>query len=356
MLGDDPLAQPLEREPRRGRDEPVVALPERAEQLRVALVESGRQAALDAGEQRPPRRGAADQDERVVRDADERRREHGDERLVVVAVVQQAQVREQVDDLLLAEVAAPGRAVRRQTEPRAAPPRTTRHRCRPRTAGRSRPARRALVDELVHAPRDVLRLGAPPVRAAVRVRRLVGDEQLDRVAEHRIGELARRGERLELVAELGREEMVDRREHLGPRAVVPRQRQTLRRRRAPLAEDAHVGVAEAVDRLELVADEEDLPSPARRKQVDELALQRVRVLELVDHDRAEAQLLGSRTRSWSRAGRAPAAGGLEVERRLALLRRRVRRREESSSSCSSSRSRGASSSSAACSTALRASS
>jgi hypothetical protein len=40
-------------------------------------------------------------DEPVVRDAHERRRQHGDERLVVVAVVQQAQVGEEVDDLLL---------------------------------------------------------------------------------------------------------------------------------------------------------------------------------------------------------------------------------------------------------------
>ena len=54
--------------------------------------------------------------ERVVRDADERRGEHGHERLVVVAVVQQPQVGEEVDDLLLAEVAAAGRAVGRQAE------------------------------------------------------------------------------------------------------------------------------------------------------------------------------------------------------------------------------------------------
>ena len=57
---------------------------------------------------------AADQRERVVRDADERRREHREQRIVVVAVVQQPQVREQVDDLLLAEVPSSGRAVGRQ--------------------------------------------------------------------------------------------------------------------------------------------------------------------------------------------------------------------------------------------------
>jgi hypothetical protein len=49
-------------------------------------------------------------------------------------------------------------------------------------------------------------------------------------------------------------------------------------------------VAKAVDRLELVAHEEELGvrSP---QQIHELALQTIRVLELVDHDRAETQLL-----------------------------------------------------------------
>ena len=48
---------------------------------------------------------------------DERRREHGRERDVVVAVVQQPEVGEEVDDLLLAEVAATGRPVRREPFP-----------------------------------------------------------------------------------------------------------------------------------------------------------------------------------------------------------------------------------------------
>ena len=200
--------------------------------------------------------------ERVVRDADERRREHRQQRLVVVAVVQQAQVREQVDDLLLAEVAPAGRAVRRQ-------PRAAQLLLVPLGVGAGREeehdlARRrgAGVDELADAPRDRARLGAPPVHAGVRVARLVGDEQLDRVAEDRIGELGRGGERLELVAEVRAEELVDGGEHLRARAVVERQREQLRRLRAPLAEDADVGVAEAVDRLELVADEEHLGRPA----------------------------------------------------------------------------------------------
>ena len=103
--------------------------------------------------------------------------------------------------------------------------------------------------------------------------------------------------------------MVDRRQHLGPRAVVLGQRQALRRLLTPLAEDADVGVPEAVDRLELVADVEDVLRGAAGQEVDQLALERVRVLELVDHDRAEAQLLGlADPLVVARAGRARGAG------------------------------------------------
>ena len=113
------------------------------------------------------------------------RGEHGDERLVVVAVVQEPQVGEQVDDLLLAEVAAARRPVGRQ-------------------AGG---AQLLLVDLGVGAggeeEDDLARLGLagvddlarPGVRrpsprlaasdAGVPVARLVGDEQLDRRARRR---------------------------------------------------------------------------------------------------------------------------------------------------------------------------
>src|SRR5207302_1655419 len=61
---------------------------------------------------------------------------------------------------------------------------------------------------------------------------------------------------------------------------------------APLAEHADVCVTKAVDRLELVADEENFAfARPGGEEVDQLALQPVRVLELVDHDRAEPQLL-----------------------------------------------------------------
>jgi hypothetical protein len=96
------------------------------------------------------------------------------------------------------------------------------------------------------------------VLGRVLVALLVGHEQLDRMAKDRIGELDRGGQLLELGAEVGAEEMVDRREHLGPRAVVAGQREERLGRRAPLPEDRNVGVPEAVDRLELVADEEQL--------------------------------------------------------------------------------------------------
>ena len=161
------------------------------------------------------------------------------------------------------------------------------------------------------------------MHAGAAVRGLVGHEQLDGRPEDGVGELARGGERLEVLAELGAEELVDDREQLGPRAVVPRQRQQRVRAGAPLAEDLDVGVPEAVDRLELVADEEPLGA-LTGEQVDQLALEPVRVLELVDHDRAEAQLLAL---AQVVVVAEQVAGAklqiLEVERRLAVLRRRV---------------------------------
>ena len=123
-----------------------------------------------------------------------------------------------------------------------------------------------------------------------------------------------------------REELVHDGEHLGPRPVVLRQRQDLRRCGSALAKDAHVRVAEAVDRLELVADEEEIGVLA--EEVDQLALEPVRVLELVHHDRAEAELL-ARADVRVRTQQVPRAQLeiLEVEHRLAVLRRLVLRGE-----------------------------
>ena len=132
----------------------------------------------------------------------------------------------------------------------------------------------------------------------------VRDEQLDgRRARGRVGieqpqlavvgrrrrRLARaaRDERLERLAEHGREGRVEDVQQLGRRAEVGAQPAHPRRveLRAPLAEDLHVGVPEAVDRLELVADREQVPALERLEQVE---LQAVGVLELVDHQQREA--------------------------------------------------------------------
>ena len=71
VLGDDPLAQALERQPARRGREPVVALLERAHEPLVRGREARRRLPLEAGEDRPLRRRPADQHESVVRDADE---------------------------------------------------------------------------------------------------------------------------------------------------------------------------------------------------------------------------------------------------------------------------------------------
>jgi hypothetical protein len=160
------------------------------------------------------------------------------------------------------------------------------------------------------------------VDARVLVARLVGHEQLDGGPERGILEPACRREGPERVTEVGREEVVDHLEHLRARAVVLGQGEHAAGGFAPLAEDLDVRVPEPVDRLELVADEEQV---LRGKQVDQLALEAVRVLELVDQHRAEAPALALADR---RLVAEQVARGelevLEVERRLGRLRGGVR--------------------------------
>ncbi|TMK75715.1 MAG: hypothetical protein E6G45_13260, partial [Actinobacteria bacterium] len=96
VLRDDSFAETLERQARRQRGEPVVPLPERAQKLRVALRNRLRNPTVESGEQRAPRRRPPQQHQRVVRHAHERGGEHAHERLVVVAVVEQSQIREQL--------------------------------------------------------------------------------------------------------------------------------------------------------------------------------------------------------------------------------------------------------------------
>ena len=159
---DDLLADPLEREPRRRRDEPLEPLLERADQPLVVVGERLGQRLLDARVERPPPGVPANQHERVVRRADERRREHRGERHVVVAVADELEIGEQVDNLLLAEVPAPRRAIRRQVE-------LAQRALVALGVGSGREeehdlARRrdAAVDELLHAPRDRARLAVAP--------------------------------------------------------------------------------------------------------------------------------------------------------------------------------------------------
>jgi hypothetical protein len=154
--------------------------------------------------------------------------------------------------------------------------------------------------------------------------RLVGDEQLDRMAENRIGELRRRRQRLEVVSERVGEEMVDRVEDLRARPIVLCQREQAWRLRASLTEDLEVGMPEPVDRLELVADREHLGEIRMRNEVDHLALEPVRVLELVDHDHAEPE--PGRFANVLVVAKQIAGGELEileVDDRLSSLRRAV---------------------------------
>ena len=160
------------------------------------------------------------------------------------------------------------------------------------------------------------------------VRRLVRDDELDRRPETGVAVAVDGLERLEHVSELLGEEVVDGCEHLGPRPVVERQREHLLGGIPTLAEDGHVGVAEAVDRLELVADEEEILRRAAGHEVDELTLEVVRVLELVHQDRAEAHLLALPNDGVVAQQVAHAELEiLEVERRLGVLRRLIRLRE-----------------------------
>ena len=111
------------------------------------------------------------------------------------------------------------------------------------------------------------------------------------MAEDRIVEVPAARKRL-IPVELVREQVVDRAENLGSRAVVPRKREALRSRCPALTEHGDIGVAEAVDRLELVTDIEHVGVlTVAAQQVDDVALEAVRVLELVDHDLPEAELL-----------------------------------------------------------------
>ena len=141
------------------------------------------------------------------------------------------------------------------------------------SSGRCRPR----VDELPHALGEQARLGlAPRLRARPHLAEvdllpagLVGDEQLDERRRRRLG-LAALAQRDELRPEAGRERRVDRVEDRAVGAEVRRQRRdpaVLGEARAQRAEDVHVGVAEAVDRLLLVSDEEQIVAVEHAEEV-----------------------------------------------------------------------------------------
>ena len=160
-------------------------------------------------------------------------------------------------------------------------PGATRRRRRARAAGAPGPASSSRADavRIVRRRRDQVQLD----------RRLV-----DR--PHR----AQRVRRIEIaLVEALAEDVPDDGQQLGARAVAPRQRQARRGALAPRAEELDVGVAEAVDGLARVADEDPL-AVGPDERVEQPALQAVRVLELVHEHEVEALAHGAR-RSPSRS-------------------------------------------------------
>ena len=285
-----------------------------------------------AGAQRRPQPaqllpGAREQDQRVRPDAAERRGEHAEQRLLVERVRERGEVGEAVADRLLGPVAAAADDVGRHALL------LERLLEQPQRRGRADehddvargPAGLELAPEPVG---DHARLGAAvglgldagePEAVVLLPAAGVGDEQLDarlgvaRLAGVEQAQLAapvRRGagqQRREALRPLGRERAVEHVEQLLAGAEVGGQRAhpPLPQRRPPLAEDRHVGVAEAVDRLELVADREQVVALEHLEHVE---LEPVRVLELVDHDQPEA--LGPALAAGGRRG--VAGGGEQV--------------------------------------------
>ena len=255
-----------------------------------------------------PRRGAQEP-QRVRRDRAGGRGERPEERFVVERVGDRRQQRADVRHLLLGPVAASADHVGTQPRPRQ------------RVLvgvevgeGAQQDDHRAAIDarlvELAQARRQRPRLGqAVERRAAVDRRfqldpRLVpavarGEVQLDRRAGPPRGR--GRGRRADpqrpvVAPEQRLAEEVDRTDHLRPRAEVAAEAHQLGARigvdlLAAAAEDVEVGVAEGVDRLQFVADHDQLGArPLQR--LDQPQLEPVGVLELVDQEVGEAAAVG----------------------------------------------------------------
>ncbi len=294
--GDAPLEQRVEAQPRGALALGLHRRRERREALALGRVER-RAPGVDVvlGEHvpepppgRPPVRGLREQRERVGRGAGaERRRERAEQRDLVAGVGDRAEVGAEVLDLLAGPEAAPAGGQRgeplglqRPLEEAHVGRRAHQHH---HVGGPVRP----VADERADAPRQggglplAQLLGREPALLLA-----LGDVGVDeqQLGAQLAGRLARRGHR----PVLGRDHARRGVEHLGTAAEVARERGRGSAgvvRRVPLLEDRHVGVAEAVDRLQLVADEEHVVAVER---VDELQLQPVGVLELVDHDALEA--------------------------------------------------------------------
>ena len=158
------------------------------------------------------------------------------------------------------------------------------------TSSRSRPARRlasATFDPELGIVREARQLGllVLPLLAIVD-----GQKQLDGWRSLRL--LDERGERLE-AREQAPPDRVGRGDQAGRRPEVPGQGQchaigfiSIGEAAVLLSVDLDVGVAEAVDRLELVADQEEARVRAAQL-LDQPQLEAVRVLELVDHQVVE---------------------------------------------------------------------
>jgi hypothetical protein len=245
----------------------------------------------------------ADQGDGVERQPGERRRQHAVHRQLVERVRERGQPLAQVGDLLLLPVAAPADHVSVDPPLRERALVEAHVRGRPEQEHDVAPLPAALDAQLVDALGKQARLGGAPRRGGVHrgaervvgAERLVpallaevGHQQLDRRGHARRLRLAARLKRLEALRPDPGEAAVDRLEHLGTAAEVDGDalRPPVGGGALPVtAEHLHVGVPEAVDRLVLVADSEQVVA---LEQLQQLVLKRVGVLELVDEHVLEA--------------------------------------------------------------------
>jgi hypothetical protein len=246
----------------------------------------------------------ADQRDRVQRQPGQRRGEHAVDGQLVERVRQRGEPVAQVGDLLLGPVAAAAHHVRGDPALLEGPLVVDHVGGGAQQHDHVAPLEVALAREILDAPCEQPRLCRAPWGGTAhgRAERLlgaervvpaplvaVGHEQLDTRVDcgplvPRAGRLPKR---LEVVPD-ALEGQVDRVEHLAAAAEVDRDAlrpRRLRRAGPVAAEDLHVGVAEAVDRLPLVAHAEQVVAA---EQLQQVVLERVGVLVLVHEHMGEA--------------------------------------------------------------------